>query len=104
MRTLTRAIAAVIGVALSTVLLPSSVASAATSSDCDKSRSTRLYTSGANDEDRLWVDNQSPTRVVVCFRMGSVFLGGLTIVADTASTGTLPNVVVGDDPTICPNE
>jgi hypothetical protein len=102
MRTGLCRVAAITGAAvLTALLLPAGSASAAVSTDCVKSRSTRLFTSGANDEDRLWVDQQSPTRVVVCFRMESMSTGGVTIVADAASTVTLPDVHVGTSSSVC---
>jgi len=91
---------AVAATVFSTVALPSGVASAATTNDCVKSRSVRLYTQGPEDEDRLWVDWVG-TRVVVCFVLGSQFSGGLTIVADTASSVTPPDVITGTDPALC---
>ena len=101
-RALSRTAAVMTTALLTAFVLPTGVASAATTDDCVRSRSLRLFSAGTNDEDRLWVDYPSPTRAVVCFRMGSMFTGGLTIVVDTASTITLPNVVVGSDPSLCP--
>lgn len=95
------AVVAVAATVLSTVALPSGVASAATTDDCVKERSVRLYTQGPGDADRLWVDWDG-TRIVVCFTLGSQFSGGLTIVADTSSSVTRPDVVGGTDPALCP--
>ena len=101
--TLTRVAAVAAGAALfATVGLPSGVASAEDSGDCVKERSVRLYTQGPNDEDRLWVDQQSLTRVVVCLRLDSAFFGGIAIVFDATNIVTLPSVRTGTNPAACP--
>ncbi|HWL35975.1 MAG TPA: hypothetical protein VNQ77_07255 [Frankiaceae bacterium] len=91
---------------LTTTLLPASTAVAATSDDCRATESTRLFTGGLNEQpdDRVWIDSQSSTRTVVCVRWTwvQVPLGGLTIIADVASGGTLPDVDVDDDASLCP--
>jgi len=93
------------GVVLAALLVPIGAASAATSDDCDAATSTKLLTGGlfGNTTDHLWVDHPSSTRTVICFQFNSLSVGGLTVIADVASGATPPNVVVGDNPNLCPN-
>jgi hypothetical protein len=90
---------------IAAVLLPAGTASAATSNDCDPVRSTKIVTGGlfGNTTDHLWVDHPTATRTVVCFQFTSLSLGGLTIVADTATGLTPPYLAVGSDPNLCPS-
>lgn len=98
-KTLFRTAAA--AVAVMSLLLPTG-ASAATSGDCRPETSVKAYTAGSGAEtDRVWVDRQAPTRVVVCIAYRSQPVGGIAIVADVLGGATLPEVDVTNDPTRC---
>ena len=101
-RFFSRAGAVGVAIALSTVVLPATPATAASSADCDADRSVRLLTSplpGDPRNNRIWVDPQSSTRLVVCFDIIFGALGSGAIIVDTGGT-TLP-IAMGNDPADC---
>ena len=90
-----------------TMMMPAHAgATGVTSNDCSAATSTQLYNGGTGNitTDRIWVDQPTTTRTVVCIQLWSEKLGGLTIVADTSS-GTAPNADVNlqGDPATCPD-
>ena len=90
-------------VALTTVMLPAGTASAFSSASCDPLTSKKLLTTPIleSEDNRLWVDVQSPARALVCFDFPFLSVGSGVIVVDAASGGTLPSVTTGNDPSDC---
>jgi len=105
---LSRVVAIGTGIALTTIMLPAGPASAESSDSC--AGQYRLLTTPIleNDDNRLWVDNPSPTRTVVCFDFPFLddigAIGSGAIVADATASAVPPRVIPGDNPALCGEE